>query len=143
MINILMQGVQQKKQLEKARQIYASKIIYSPINLYKNKMVNEIKSLCQPRWIVLVFESTCLRKCLSLKMMWIVRWSKYLFLKVMWILIVWCYNGMEQCLEAHLEYKFKTICSLKAIVNSETASKNVADFYSLVMSVLLYLSFYI
>uniref|UniRef100_A0A164Y9F0 Ubiquitin-like protease family profile domain-containing protein n=1 Tax=Daucus carota subsp. sativus TaxID=79200 RepID=A0A164Y9F0_DAUCS len=42
-------GVQQKKQLEKARQIYASKIIYSPINLYKNKMVNEIKSLCQPR----------------------------------------------------------------------------------------------
>ncbi|XP_063942886.1 uncharacterized protein LOC135150490 [Daucus carota subsp. sativus] len=42
-------GVQQKKQLEKACQIYASKIIYSPINLYKNKMVNEIKSLCQPR----------------------------------------------------------------------------------------------
>ena len=44
---------------------------------------------------------------------------------------------MEQCLEAHLEYKFKTICSLKAIVNSETASKNVADFYSLVMSVFI------
>ncbi|KAK1368375.1 hypothetical protein POM88_034467 [Heracleum sosnowskyi] len=41
------EGNEQKKQLEKARQIYAAKIIYSCINYLKDRMLIEIKSACE------------------------------------------------------------------------------------------------
>ncbi|KAK1355649.1 hypothetical protein POM88_048905 [Heracleum sosnowskyi] len=41
------EGNEQKKQLEKARQIYAAKIIYSRINYLKDRMLIEIKSACE------------------------------------------------------------------------------------------------
>lgn len=44
---VLVQSSEQKKQLEKARQIYAAKIVYSPINYLKEKMCTEIKESCQ------------------------------------------------------------------------------------------------
>ncbi|KAK1365760.1 hypothetical protein POM88_041321 [Heracleum sosnowskyi] len=40
-------GNEQKKQLEKARQIYVAKIIYSRINYLKDRMLIEIKSACE------------------------------------------------------------------------------------------------
>ncbi|WOH03448.1 hypothetical protein DCAR_0622846 [Daucus carota subsp. sativus] len=40
-------GIEQKRQLERARQIYATKIVYSGINFLKGQMTTEIKFVNQ------------------------------------------------------------------------------------------------